>query len=471
MIHRMTEVFQFKLILLFIIATFQNINAEGIRPWPLNPWYWEYHGEPILLLGGSDDDNLFQWPKDRLIPQLDRIVKAGGNVIRNTMSDRNDKGFEVYPFQKLPTGQYDLDQWNPEYWYRFETMLEETHQRQIMVQIEIWDRFDYTDNRGSQRWQKHPYNPKNNINYDYASSGFDEEYPEHPGANKQPFFYTTPKQRNNEVVLEYQNKFVNKLLDHSLEYDHVLYCIDNETKAEPAWGIYWAERVKERARKIGKSVFVTEMWDDWNLRAERHRQTFDHVELYDFVDVSQNNHNSGRKHWDNFLYVKNYLSIHPRPINTTKTYGATGNKFGHNDQDAIERFWRHVLAGAASARFHRPDSGLGINDKAFACIRSVRMVESKVPFWDLKPSMDLIESTHENDAYAAAKENQSMIIFFTGKHEIEIDLSGFSNILKLSWINVDRGSMHSELKIHSAKNSKLIPPGNGNWIALMESGN
>ena len=32
---------------------------------------------------------------------------------------------------------------------------------------------------------------------------------------------------------------------------------------------------------------VTEMWDDWDLKAARHRQTFDHPELYDFVDVSR----------------------------------------------------------------------------------------------------------------------------------------------------------------------------------------
>ena len=55
------------------------------------------------------------------------------------------------------------------------------------------------------------------------------------------------------------------------------------------------------------------------------------------MDVSQNNHNKGDKHWNNFLYVRDYLAKHPRPMNTTKTYGADGNKFGHTDQDAIER--------------------------------------------------------------------------------------------------------------------------------------
>ena len=200
-----------------------------------------------MLLGGSDDDNLFQWPREKLIPQLDRIVAAGGNVIRNTMSEREGK--ELKPHKLLPDGRFDIDQWNPEYWDRFETLLAETARRNIIVQIEVWDRFDYTDVRANdpRRWQDHPYSPANNVNYSFEASGFQPRYPDHPGSNKQPFFFTTPRQKNNPVVLKYQQRFVNKLLDHSLDYNHVLYCIDNETRAEPQWGEYWARLIRNRS--------------------------------------------------------------------------------------------------------------------------------------------------------------------------------------------------------------------------------
>ena len=98
-------------------------HSAPLQPWGENPWYWEYGGGPVLLLGGSDDDNLFQWPEDRLRAQLDRLKAAGGNVIRNTMSDRRDRGFELYAFRRLDNGKYDLEQWNNEYWKRFERML------------------------------------------------------------------------------------------------------------------------------------------------------------------------------------------------------------------------------------------------------------------------------------------------------------------------------------------------------------
>ena len=54
------------------------------------------------------------------------------------MSARSDKGFEVQAFKRLPNGKYDLNQWNGEYWNRFERMLTLTRDRHIIVQIEIW---------------------------------------------------------------------------------------------------------------------------------------------------------------------------------------------------------------------------------------------------------------------------------------------------------------------------------------------
>ena len=451
-----------------------SLAQPALQPWVENPWYWSYHGEPLLLLGGSDDDNLFQWPEKDLIAQLDRLANSGGNVIRNTMSDRKDQGFEIYPFQQLENGMYDLNGWNKEYWQRFESMLAQTAQRRIFVQIEIWDRFDYSDMDGSGRWQIHPYNPDNNVNYTSKESGFASTYPDHPGANHQPFFYTTPKQHNNQVVLPYQQRFVEKMLEHSLKYDHVLYCMDNETNGDEKWSRFWAEFVRGKASLADKDVYLTEMWDDWDLTAHRHRQTFDHPDLYGFVDVSQNNHNKGQKHWDNFLHVRDYLSLRPRPMNTTKTYGADGNKFGHTDQDGIERFWRHLLAGAASMRFHRPDSGLGLNDKAVACLRAARRVESMVPLWSVMPANALLSNRQDNQAYVAADVGRSYIVYFPAGGEVKLDLSAATSPLQLHWINIDvaRGDtsdQHPPSHLSAEQQMLLTVPGQGNWVAVVVS--
>src|SRR5690606_35243711 len=111
-------------------------------------------------------------------------------------------------------------------------------------------------------------------------------------------------QQNNNTILKYQQAYVEKLLSYTLRFDNVLYCMDNETSGEEAWGSYWAQYIKDIATAEGKTVYVTEMWDDWDLKSEQHKRTFDNPELYDFCDVSQNSHQRDQAHWDNFLWVK-----------------------------------------------------------------------------------------------------------------------------------------------------------------------
>ncbi|MDP2248666.1 MAG: DUF6298 domain-containing protein, partial [Nitrosomonadales bacterium] len=372
---------------LFIFLLFLSANCFAeIRPWPENPGYWSFEGKPVVLAGASDDDNLFQWPAKELTDQLERLQAVGGNLVRNTMSDRRDKGFEIYPYREIAAGKYDLDQWNPEYWQRFEYFLAETAKRKIIVQIELWDRFDFSDHGEIKHWSAHPYNPENNINYSHWRSGFKPRYLDHPGENKQPFFFTTPKQRNNKLILAYQQKFINKVLEHSLKYDHVLYCIDNETKADSEWSEFWAKYVKQLAQQKEKVIYVTEMLDDRTMDVRNHSRTLDHPALYDFVEISQNNHNSGNEHWQNLLRIRAHINHHPRPMNSIKVYGANGNTYG-NDQDALQRFWLNVIGGTSAIRFHRPVSGLGLNEKSGNAIRALRILQTKVNLWEFKPLM------------------------------------------------------------------------------------
>ncbi|MBX3422112.1 MAG: prolyl oligopeptidase family serine peptidase [Pirellulaceae bacterium] len=425
-----------------------------------------------MLLGGSDDDNLFQWPGEKLTRQLDRIVSAGGNLVRNTMSDRRDGGWEVYPFARRNDGKYDLTQWNDEYWQRFDFFLEQTQARNIFVQIEVWDRFDFTDAGGSQHWQQHPYNPVNNINYSRQQTGLHESYPEHPGANKQPFFYSTPAQRSIQPLLAFQEAFVHRMLDSSLKFDHVLYCIDNETQAEPQWALHWARLIRQRADQAEKLVCITEMWDDWNLAAERHQQTFDHPEQYDFVDISQNNHQRGQQHWDGLAYVRQYLEKFPRPMNSIKVYGADGNKFNDSDQDAIERFWRNLLGGAAAIRFHRPDSGLGINDRAIACLRAAGRVQASVPMWNLRPATERLAQCDPNECYAAATENDSTVVLYFPISASPRSVSWPDPIdqpepsqWQILWIDIESGQ---PVATKQQTGTDIQPPANlGNVVAVM----
>ena len=442
-------------------------EPPALRPWPANPWYWSLNGQPVLLLGGSDDDNLFQWTEQKLIAQLDRLAAAGGNYIRNTMSDRRIEGFEVYAYARRPDGRYDLNRWNDEYWQRFERLLRETARRNIVVQIEVWDRFDYTDHTSEKHWQAHPYNPANNVNYTAAQSGLATRYADHPGLNRQPFFFTTPNQRHNRTLLAVQQRFVDKLLDHSLGYDHVLYCMDNETNGEEAWSRYWAEYIKEKARRRGRQVQVTEMWGDWRLTGAEHRRTFDHPELFDFVEVSQNTHKSGQRQWDDLAAARAYLSGQPRPMNTVKVYGAKGGAFGQTDQKGIERFWIQLFGGSAAVRFHRPDAGLGLGDTAVASLRAARKLNERVPLWSVQPANGLLADREANEAYLVADGRGSYGLYFPAGGAVRVDLRAAAGDLTLQWIDISSGEWAGQQSISGGRAVAITAPGPGSWAATI----
>jgi hypothetical protein len=410
------------------------IVQSGIDVSERYPQYWEYNGVPVLLLGGSDEDNLFQIP--HLEKQLDLLSSVGGNYIRNTMSSR-DSG-NVWAFNLDPeSGKYDLNSWNPEYWKRFQSLLELTSEREIVVQVEIWATFDfYRDN-----WALNPFNPEKNVNYTAERTKLPAEVKTHPIYCDNPFFWSVPSHHNNMPVLDYQQRFVDKLLSYSLEFDHVLYCIDNETSVTSEWGKFWSEYIRKKAAEQCKTIHVTEMWDPWDLDHISHRESFDHPETYSFVEISQNNHQRGQNHWDNGLrqIEKLRLAGNLRPVNNVKTYGNDLGRHGGGTHNGIQSFIRSTLFGSAAVRFHRPSSGLGLGDTARAVIRSVREATDRIDFFHAAPHNELLIDREKNEAYCRAIPGKEYLVYFPESGEVELDLSAAGPGLELQQLEVLSG--------------------------------
>jgi hypothetical protein len=210
------------------------------------------------------------------------------------------------------------------------------------------------------------------------------------------------------------------------------------------------------------------MWGNTDLTSEIHRRTFDYPKRYDYCDVSQNNHRNGQEHWDNFQWVRNYLSNDPRPINTVKTYGADGWSYGDTNE-GIERWWRHIFGGAASARFHRPEAGLGLSAPSMATVKAAREIESIVPFWELTPGNELLTDREEQEAYLASKPGEAYIVFFTDGGEVGLDLGAYNNDFDLRWMEIRKGMWNGESEIEGGKIVQLTAPGEDEWVAVLNA--
>lgn len=442
------------------------VSQSGIDISKDYPQYWEYKGEPVLLLGGSDEDNLFQLT--HLEQQLDLLASVGGNYVRNTMSSR-DSG-NVWAFHQDPeSGLYDLYKWNPEYWNRFQTLLELTSQREIIVQVEIWATFDFY----RENWDVNPFNPGNNTNYTAEWTELPLEVKTHPTGCDNPFFWSVPSHQNNMPVLQFQQRFVDKLLSYSLEYDHVLYCIDNETSVTAEWGRFWSDYIQKKAAEKARKIHVTEMWDPWDLDHISHRETFDHPETYSFVEISQNNHQRGENQWKNGLKQIEKLSMagNLRPVNNVKTYGSDQGRHGGGTQNGIQSLIRSTMFGSAAIRFHRPPSGLGLGDTAQAVIHGLRMATDRIDFFHAMPHNDLLVQREENEAYCRAVPGKDYLVYFPDEGEVELDVDG-----RISEYTVDQlelyGGSWTSVEVKEVNGHILLrSPGQQHLFIIQKSSN
>jgi hypothetical protein len=406
-------------------------HDRRIQPLAENPMYWQYKSKPALLLGASDEDNLFQLPD--LEAQLDNLAQAGGNYVRCSMSSR-DEG-NVWPFLRdEQTGLYDLTRPGGEYWEKFARFLDWTDQRDIILQIEVWDRFDFA----REPWQLNPYNPKNNINYTAGEAGLAEAYRLHPAKKENGFFRSVPSLENNVTLLPHQRTFVDKLLSMTLDRPNVLYCISNETNESPEWGAYWAGYIRAAAAEAKTGVEITEMWDVHDITHEMHEQTWGHPELYSFCDISQVNHQAGQEHWRQIRDYRQKIldTSQPRPLTMVKIYGANTGRYGTN-RDAQERFWRGIFGGLAAARFHRPTAGMGLNDRAAAHLRSMRMLTDEMDMPSSEPRQDLLGNCSADEAYCLAQPPEKYAVVFLDGGDVRLDISaGGGREVTLRWLDI-----------------------------------
>jgi hypothetical protein len=474
--HRIEKIIILVMLLSLGITTLCQNEEDRIQPYAENSFYWQYKGEPVLLLGASDYHNIFQRPD--LVEHLERMHSAGGNYVRNTMASREIKPDhnDLWPYRIVKRTDdplinvYDLDQWNDEYWRRFSQMLEETAARDIIVEIELWERHDCYRTRDQAGWLRHPYNPDNNVNYTAEESRLPTgEWRQVPG---HPVFATVPRLQNNTLVLKYQQAFIDKVLSYSFEYDHVLYNMNNETQEHHYFGEYWGNYILEKAQTAGKRVELTDMQDAHDVTDESVMRVMD-SDLYTFVDISQNNFQKRDVHGQRIEHIRTHVLSRPRPITNIKVYGSdhapSPIEFWGSTRDGIERFWRNIFGGCSSARFHRPDWGIGLNSIAQANVTSMRMLTDSMHVFTCEPRSDLLSQREENEAYCFAEAGKQYAVYFPDGGEVKMDVSDVKGELMIKWLNIAKSEWSEEEKIASGDSLTLKAPGEGHWAALVQA--
>ena len=464
-----------------------TVNAQGLKPYSANPSYWELDGKPTILLGGSWQDNPWQWAgsynSNLLINELDSMVNAGANYIRNTMSQRNvaysgdpeyyDVGM-AYPFGKSG-GRYDLDTWNSECWERLDNFLKETWSRRIVVQLEIWDKWSVV---GPTPWSFSPWNGDNNVNYSFS--------------DRNSFFNSVPAMNNAAAVMYYQDRYIDKMLSITLNYDNVLYQINNESEFDFRISDYWADFIHQKAALAGRTVYVCDSrryrppgYDSTDFQLAHHKENKyplqNHLK-YNFLDISQNGGNTGQTHYDNLIWYRGQAASYKiRPVNHTKTYAMnwpTGLEYSQRtpgtDWSATTKLWRSLFGGAATVRFHRNTLdqsgdfyfGIGLTDLAKKHIESARKMLNIIDIFSMAPSNGLLSGRTDDEAYCLAQNGVQYAVYFTGlgNHSVSVNLVGGEYSYR--WLDVENNS-YGESGAMGGGQQTISAPDNRQWVIVI----
>ncbi len=142
----------------FIIITcggfaFTQIEVDG--------QYWKYNGHRVLLLGAwnhghnpfidhdtdNDRDKSGVSSEKQIKQAMDEMATAGGNYLRCVLNPGMASSIQGFAFCARNADGYDLNSMTGAFWERLEMFISEAKKRDIIVQIEVWDRFDFD------RWQ------------------------------------------------------------------------------------------------------------------------------------------------------------------------------------------------------------------------------------------------------------------------------------------------------------------------------
>jgi hypothetical protein len=440
-------------------GTMTDTDSGDLRPTD-DGRYWVHDGEPTLLVGASNEDNLFQIPG--LESEIDALAAAGGNYVRNTMSSREE--FAVWPFAEVGDGVYDLDTPNDEYWDRLDRFLDLTAERGIVPQFELWAFHDFVK---QPNWGENPWNPANTVSYDTGDVTLPETVEgNYHGDERHPFFLTVPGANDDGVVRAHQERFVARVLEAIEGHDHVLVCITNEIFSQfpPEWSRYWVDFAHER---IGAPV--AEMFQEEDLTHEQHRESLDDPDRYDFVDASQNSRQSGDTHWERLQWVREQVADAPRPVNHVKTYGGETH-WTDGPERGVERFWRNVVGGAASTRFHRPPSGPGLNERSRRHVRSASAFADRFPVTRARVDgdHDLLADREPGEAYLAYVPGEQYAVYFPDGGGVDLELPGTGGAVDVEWLHVE-GTNWQTYDPTSVDGSevRIEAPCGGHWIAVL----
>ncbi len=457
----------------------EYLDVERVQPYAGNPFYLAWGDTPVFPLGptgyhawtpisrpGTVDSHEQLYRLSRVIDRIGSPHVVG--FVRCLPYDPNNHMHDgevvrvLQPWVRMEDGRYDLRRFEPEWEKRLKDYLDLALDLRIVVSLEVWD--DWSISRGVGgawdpgplgAWNIHPFNPRNNINYD------SKVLPETTTECNAPFYRTIPSHSNITQALDLQKHYVDHLLSIVSDYPNVLINISNESRANLEWSRFWAEYIRERIppMMIGEMPSTNRKDGGGECEYLFNPMTLSTDPHYDYVDIAQavSGHefggNARRQALEGSSRIAGYRAAMKeagteRPLIVSKDYTRGP------DGGAIVS-WSRFVGGAASARFHRPagDHPESVIIFQHELAGNLGRFIARVPFWqmDMHPGVINVLPTGAGANVLADLDSHYVIQLLGGDEGEKLGLKISPGNWTVSWIDPATGTEFAnyEAKVNS----------------------
>ena len=217
--------------LLFVTHLSNTMMDDGYTV-PIQRWYLDqlaaHHLNLVKIIASPDKD---QTGPGYWSPYV-RVSNAGGTTFGNDV--------------------WDLDQLDDSFFQQLANTIAYARDRNVYVQIQIWNHIGLKAGNAPWRWDGSPFNPDNCIQ-DTSTYGFPAS-----GGNGAPVFYDSlnnSAQVDGKTLLDRQEELFDRVVLATKDYPNVFYELGLEvTMSDTAWARHWVDRLHSQAP--GKLIIV-----------------------------------------------------------------------------------------------------------------------------------------------------------------------------------------------------------------------
>lgn len=385
-----------------------------------NPHYLVNNGTPVVILGAGQpratkkDENYRGY--------VDAMALHKVNYGRLWTLRPWDSTNSYFPWARDGGGtandglpKFDLTHWDSNFWSRVKDLCTYAQRKDIYISIMVFDEcgIEAPTSSTDHRWDRHPFNPSNNVN------GL--SLPTSPDAV--PEFYNL----SNSKLRYLQELHVDKMIRETSSYPNVIYEICNEYTGSWDWEKHWIDFITARCANVvsvGRlGTIPSGYWTDSNI---------DMVNFH-FGTTYASTTNS------------KILSYYARK--RALNYDETPEKRNISYTDYREMLW---AAFTASGHVHL-ENGYNAGAALDAVLHARNFIKSNsVRFWEMAPGNSLVTSTPGGQAYTLAKPGSEYVTYIVGSG------GGSMGINLVSGVNYT---------------AKAYNPSTGEYSALSVSGN